>query len=113
MQLTESTDSGATHRRGSRGVLLSLLLGVMMACLTLSVLVLGYPSEIPLMGDPRPILVAFIYPGMLGAALLNGNPHAGHLWVAALVNGVIYFGLGWIGSKVIASLFRRVKKIGR
>lgn len=113
MHLTESADSETTRRPVNRGTLVALLLGGLMACLTLSVLVLGYPSEIPFMGDPRPILVAFIYPGMLGAALLNGNPHAGHLWVAALVNGVIYFGLGWIGSKVIASLFRRVKKIGR
>jgi hypothetical protein len=113
MQLTESADSEATRRRGSRGALLALLVGGTMACLTLSILGLGYPSEIPFIGDPRPVLAAFLFPGMLGAAALSGNAHAWHLWVAALVNGIIYFGLAWIGSRVTALIFRKVRKTGR
>lgn len=111
MQLTESYGSEATRRPRSRGALLAVVVGGMMACLTLSILGLGYPSEIPFIGDPRPVLVTFLFPGMLGAAALSGNAHAWHLWVAALVNGIIYFGLGWTGSRVTAWLFKRVKKL--
>jgi hypothetical protein len=113
MQLTESVDSEATRRPGSRGVLLALLLGGIMASLTLSIEGLGAPSEIPMIGDPRPVLVTLLFPGMLGSMAVSGNAHAWHLWVAALVNGLVYFGLGWVGSRVIASLFRRVRKIGQ
>ena len=84
-----------------------------MASLTLSIEGLGAPSEIPIIGDPRPVLVTFLFPGMLGAAALSGNAHAWHPWVAALVNGVIYFGLGWIVSRLTASLVKRARNIGR
>ena len=113
MQLTESADSETTRHFVSRGVLIALLLGGIMASLTLSIEGLGAPAEIPMIGDPRSVLVTLLFPGMLGSMAVSGNAHAWHLWVAALVNGLVYFGLGWIGSRVIASLFRRAKKIGR
>jgi hypothetical protein len=113
MELTESVEPEGTRRSGSRGTLLALLFGGIMASLTLSIEGLGSPSEIPMIGDPRPVLVTLLFPGMLGSMAVSGNAHSWHLWIAALVNGLVYFGLGWIGSKVIASLFRKIRKSGR
>jgi hypothetical protein len=95
---------------GSRGALLALLLGAIMASLTLSIEGLGAPSKILIIGDPRPTLVTLLFPGILGSTAVSGNAHAWHLWVAALINGMIYFGLGWIGSHLIARLFRRARR---
>ena len=90
--------------------MLALLGGAIMAGLTLSILGLGYPSEIPLMGDPRPALVTFLFPGMLGAAFISSNAHAWPLWLAALVNGAIYFALIWIVGRLCAIIFRKVSQ---
>lgn len=113
MLLAGSVNSATKGRPYHRCIILALLLGVIMAGLTLSIEGLGFPSEVPMIGDPRPVLVTFLFPGMLGAMAISGNAHAWYLWVAALVNGLIYFGLGWIGSRATASLFRRARKIGR
>jgi hypothetical protein len=111
MQSTKLSDSEGTRRFGISTVLLAALMGGTMACLTLSVLGAGYPSEIPFIGDPRRTLVTLLFPGMLGSALISGNAHAWHLWVAALVNGITYFGIGWIGCRVAAIIIRMARKI--
>ena len=113
MPLIQSTKSETNSISRKRGVLLALLFGGIMASLTLSVEGLGTPSEVPFFRDPRPLLVTLLFPGMLGSMAVSGNAHAWHLWVAALVNGFIYFGLGWIGSTLIAKLYRMARKIIR
>jgi hypothetical protein len=111
MRLAGSVNSEAKARPISHEALFALLLAGIMASLTLSIEGLGAPSEVPFIGDPRPLLVTLLFPGMLGSMAVSGNAHAWHLWVAALINGLIYFVLGWIGSRVTASLFRRAKKL--
>jgi hypothetical protein len=48
--------------------------------------------------------MALIFPGLIGAAAISGNVHAFHLWVAAGMNGLIYFGLAWLFYRVVATL---------
>lgn len=92
-----SSVTEATRCRASRGAIFAAVLGGVMACLTLSLESL----------NPGVVLVSFLFPGMLGAIALSGNAHAWHLWEAALVNGIFYFGLGWIASRLSAKILRK------
>ena len=42
-----------------------------------------------------------LFPGLIGAIAVSGNVHAFSFWVAAPMNALIYFGLGWIGCKLL------------
>ncbi len=93
----------------NRAVLSGLLFGALMSSLTLSIQKWGAPSQIPFIGDlqaVQAVLATSLFPGMLGAALLSRNAHAWHLWVAALLNGIIYFALVWLASRVIGMFFK-------
>ena len=37
--------------------------------------------------------MVFIVPGLIGSAGISGNVHAFALWPAALINGLLYFGI--------------------
>lgn len=61
----------------------------------------GAVSTIVGMSDPvgaavKPVLMTLIIPGLLGSAIIGGNIHAFSLGVAAVINGVLYFVLGWL-----------------
>jgi hypothetical protein len=38
-----------------------------------------------------------LFPGVIVAIAVSGNAHGFSLWVAALINAAVYFGLGWFG----------------
>jgi hypothetical protein len=38
-----------------------------------------------------------LFPGLIGAVAVGGNVHVYSFWVAAPINALIYFGLGWVG----------------
>ena len=42
-----------------------------------------------------------LFPGLIGAVAVSGNVHAYSFWVAAPINALIYFGLGWIGYNLL------------
>lgn len=42
-----------------------------------------------------------LFPGLIGAVAVSGNVHVYSFWVAAPINALIYFGLGWIGCKML------------
>ena len=48
-----------------------------------------------------------IFPGLIGSAAISNNLHAYHLWIATLLNGLIYFGLGWFSFGLVARVFTR------
>ena len=48
---------------------------------------------------------------MLGSMVMGGNVHAWNLWVAAGINGLIYFGLGWLFYLLVARFRRRAKPL--
>ena len=65
--------------------------------------------------DIGPVIIVFIFPGILGSMAFSGNVHAFHLWIAALVNFAFYFLLCWtagvlarrISSVLARKIFRR------
>lgn len=42
-----------------------------------------------------------LFPGLIGAVAVSGNVHVYSFWVAAPINALLYFGLGWIGCKLL------------
>ena len=42
-------------------------------------------------------------PGMIAAMAISQNVDAWHLYAAALANGVLYIGLGWLACRLITS----------
>jgi len=59
-------------------------------------------SENLIVGTTQRILFALLYPGIFGSMALSGNVHAWHLWIAAGINGFIYFGLAWLAVRLIS-----------
>ena len=45
-----------------------------------------------------------LFPGLIGAVAVSGNVHVYSFWVAAPINALIYFGLGWVGCKLVNRL---------
>jgi hypothetical protein len=64
-------------------------------------------SENSIIGVARPVLFALLFPGILGSMAMSGNVHAFRLWIAAGINGLIYFGLMWLAWHSIARLVKR------
>jgi len=54
--------------------------------------------------------IGLLLPGILGSMAVNGNVHAFHLWVAALLNFLFYFLLCWSAGAVVIRLFRILKR---
>jgi len=89
------------------GTLFAIALGGVLGALTLTIQELSVISEGPIMGAVQHSLLALLFPGILGAAALGGNVHAWSLIIAAGINGLIYFVLGWLAFRLIAGLVRR------
>jgi len=92
--------------RNARRLLLPLILGGVLAILTLNLEKLSATSDNPFLGDVQRCLVALLLPGMFGSMAMGGNVHAWSLWVAAGLNGVIYFGLVWVASRLASRLVK-------
>lgn len=91
-----------------RNMLFALLVSGAFGSLTLAAEKLSAISENPIIGAPQRILFALLYPGIFGSMVFSGNAHAWSLWIAAGINGLIYFGLAWLAFRSVAGLFRRV-----
>ena len=76
-------------------MLIPVVLGCLQAGLTLGVQKLSVISENPVLGKMQEFLMTLLMPGMFGAMALANNVHAWHLWVAAVINGLLYFGVAW------------------
>jgi len=92
--------------RNARRLLHPLILGGVLAILTLNLEGLSATSNNPFWGDVQRCLVSLLLPGMLGSMAMGGNVHAWSLWVAAGLNGVIYFGLIWVAGRLASRLVR-------
>jgi len=42
-----------------------------------------------------------LLPGLIGAMAVSGNVHVFSFWLAAPINALIYFGLGWVGCSLL------------
>jgi hypothetical protein len=70
-----------------------------------------FPEAMCCGGTITGILFTLTLPGMLTSAILTGNVHAFPMWPAAIVNALLYYLLGSLLWKLIASIVRRGKRI--
>ncbi len=82
-------------------------LGVLLGSLTLTIQRLSAISDNRLIGTAQETLVILLFPGLIGATGISGNVHVFQLWVAAAINAVIYFGIGWLSYILMARHRRR------
>jgi hypothetical protein len=85
-----------------KGTLFASGLGVLLGSLTLTIQRLSAISDNRLIGTAQETLVILLFPGLIGAMGINGNVHLFQLWVAAAINAVIYFGIGWLSYVLMA-----------
>ena len=81
-------------------------LGLLLAGLTFAIEKLARISHNPVTGAAQKTLFILIVPGIIGAMGIEANIHAWHLWVAAAINGLIHFGIGWFLYGLVAK-YRR------
>jgi hypothetical protein len=94
----------------TNGILFASALGVLLGGLTLTIESLSSIVDSRLIGAAQKALIILLLPGMIGAMGLSGNVHVWHLWVAAAINGVIYFGIGWF-SYALGARYRRRSRL--
>jgi hypothetical protein len=93
--------------RNARSLLLPLIVGGVQALLTLNLEKLSTISNNPFLGGVQRCLVSLLLPGMFGSMAMGGNVHAWSLWVAAGLNGIIYFGLILFAASFASYLVKR------
>jgi hypothetical protein len=105
MRISSVVDS--TRKRVACGVALAGIMGG----LTLMLEQLSNLPENPVLGIfqriLQRILIMMLLPGMIAAMAFSQNVHAWHLSVAAIANGLLYFGLGWLALRTIARRNRK------
>jgi len=89
-----------TISRNRRIVVASVLAGTS-AVGTLCFASLAILSENRLVAALQMTACTLLFPGLIGAVVVSGNVHVYSFWVAAPINALIYFGLGWIGCKLL------------
>jgi hypothetical protein len=88
-------------------VLSAVALGGLFGALTLALPKLSSISENPVVGTAQRGFFALLVPGIIGAGAVSGNVHAWPLWIAAGINTLIYFGIGWLACWAVMGLLRR------
>jgi hypothetical protein len=54
------------------------------------------------LGDAAAILIVVLFPGILGSVVIAQNAHAFSRWVAAGINGIIYFLIALIVFRAVS-----------
>lgn len=94
-------------RLNVHGTCFALVLGGLLAGLTLAIEKLSMISDKPVIGAAQKTLFILLFPGVVGAMGVSGNVHSWHLWAAAAINGLFYFGIGWLSYVVVTKSRRR------
>jgi hypothetical protein len=89
--------------------ILALTLGLLFATLTHFISKLSIIPESPIVGAVQEGLPILIAPGIIGAIAISGNAHASSLWVAAAINALVYFAVGWFACALFSRLARKRK----
>ncbi|HUD23016.1 MAG TPA: hypothetical protein VMQ60_09255 [Acidobacteriaceae bacterium] len=77
----------------SRGTIIAFAVGGLLAAASLTVQQLSSISDNAVLGITQEAVMCLLIPGLIGSMVVSGNVHAFHLWVAAVINGLFYFGL--------------------
>jgi hypothetical protein len=97
---------GANIQRSARSLLLPVIFGAVQVVLTLDLAKMSVTSDNSFLAGIQRCLVFLLFPGIFGAMAIGGNVHAWSLWVAAGLNGLIYFALIWIAIRFASRLVR-------
>jgi drug/metabolite transporter (DMT)-like permease len=87
-------------------VLCGAVLGGLLGGLTFALPKLSSLSEHPVVETVQRCTVALLLPGIIGAGAASGNVHAWPMWLAAGLNAVLYFVVGWLLWWIGAQLLR-------
>lgn len=79
--------------RIAKRFLVPIVVSVVMAILTLNFEYLPVKSESSFWSGVQDCVVLLLFAGVFGAMMLARNVHAYSLWLAAMLNGLIYFGV--------------------
>ena len=79
--------------------------GALLGGLTFAIEPISSPAGNSISQAASAVLMALIFLGLVGGAVISGNAHAFHLWLCALVNALVHFGL----SLLLISLILRFR----
>jgi len=83
------------------------VLGALVGGLTTAVESLAGMSDHLLIALAQRAAMVLILPGLFGSAIASGNLHAFSQAIAALINGIIYFAVGWL----VCPLWTRIRRL--
>jgi len=73
-----------------------VIVGGILAALTFAVPKLAVSSSVPFVAAVQKVAMGIVAPGIVGASMAVRNIHAAPIWIAAVGNFVLYFGMLWI-----------------
>jgi hypothetical protein len=79
----------------NKRLLFASVLASVFACATFALQSLAVISDNSVIAAVQRFFVVLVFPGIIGAMILGANVHAWYLWIAAAINALIYFALGW------------------
>jgi hypothetical protein len=85
-------------------VVFALFLAVLLSAATVAIGRFAVLSDNPAIDAAQKTVMVLLLPGLIGVMAVAGNIHAYDLWLAAVINGVIYFGLCWLACTLLARL---------
>jgi len=88
-------------------IILGATLGVFVGGLTLSISRLSLLSDNHLLAMLQRSLLMIILPGIIVSEILGGNVHAWHLWIAVVMNLLLYALIGWLSYRLMTALVRK------
>ena len=94
----------------SRTMLGGVMVGCLLGGLTFALPRLSSISDIPLLSAVQRCAVALLLPGIIGAGAASGNAHAWPIWLAAGLNAVLYFFVGWLACGLALKAFSRLSR---
>jgi hypothetical protein len=97
-------------RAGRYKLPVALLFAVIVFTLTLAIEHLGPSSENPIIEAAQIVGMVLIIPGLIGSVAFSGNVHAFPLWLAAVLNALLYFGIGWFAIYLVERFVRNRKR---
>jgi hypothetical protein len=108
----ETNDQISPSRLSRKKVALYLCLtwGILFGALTFAVGPISSISDNPIVGAVQTAAMVLMVPGLIGAGAFAGNVHAFSLVPAAIINGIVNFGLSWIVLSLFLWIRRRYKR---
>src|SRR5437764_15126400 len=83
------------------------VLGAVFGCVSFAIGPLSTISQNTAIAGIQKTIFILLLPGIVGGMALGGNAHAFSIWGVAIVNFLLYFGVGWLVYSGVARFRRR------